>query len=215
MRPFHFAILTLTALTGFACSAESSMGSAEDAMDTAATYGTLTTNSGQTGTTTTPAPMASWVSIDGLLEVTGGEVNTDTSTLSLDFFDSELNSLCSEVRTVASATSDVSPTTEPSLFGWWYLDLAPSSCTSDFPDLLRLGLGPWDPLLAAAADAEGLNGDDLYGLYVQDNPLSALVVFGVAGSAAQFAGYEPPITDGDLPDSTYQLRSLYLLPIGP
>lgn len=209
-----FPQLTLTLLVGLcACSDTQMFGS--NVADTAASTnftGTTTTATGSPYATLAPAI---WVSVDGLFEVSGGDIDTATSTLSLEYFDSELNVQCSEVRAIASAETSPVPNSDTSIFGWWYLELSAASCTSDFAEQLWLGLGAWDPLMAPAADADGLTGEDLYGLYVQDNPLSPLLVFGVAGSAAQFAGNEPPITEGTLPENTYQLRSLYLLPTTP
>lgn len=210
----QFPQLTLTLLTGL-CACSSRDLSLSDVADTAANTtasGYTVTSSGSPYTTLSPAV---WVSVDGLLEVSDGQIDTATSTLSLEYFDSEMNVQCSEIRTISSAASGPAPDSDTSIFGWWFLELSTATCTSDLAEQLWFGLGAWDPLMAPAADADGLTGENLYGLYVQDNPLSPLVVFGVAGSAAQFAGNESPITEGTLPDNTYQMRSLYLLPTTP
>jgi hypothetical protein len=97
-------------------------------------------------------------------------------------------------------------------FGWWSLTLDDSSCGTFGPDTMELGIGTWDPQLAPAAEAEGLDGNGLYTAYLrhQSGPVFA---FGVAGTAELFNQVDVPKTEGPLPDGAYQVRALHLLPM--
>jgi hypothetical protein len=67
-------------------------------------------------------------------------------------------------------------------------------------------------------DVNGLDTDasTLYGLYIQYGAEDAPIwVFGVAGTAENFSGIDEPAAAAPLPDGSYDIETLYLLPWAP
>ena len=144
-----------------------------------------------------------------------GEVEPDLSTVDLSFVSETQTTLCSETLQVVTGTAEVLNDATVPVYGWWSIITDPSTCGTDLPLGLKIGIGAWDPQLEPAAIAANLYGGSLYGLYTQADPTDPVFVYGAAGTSAQFSGNEPPVSYGPLPDGTYQLRSLYLLPLTP
>lgn len=93
---------------------------------------------------------------------------------------------------------------------WWDV-VGPTDLGCHLPTTLRLGIGPYDALLDPFVDAAGIAGTP-YGLYTAAVDTELLWVFGVAGTLANFNG-EVPLEDPPLPDGTYRIESLVLLPL--
>ena len=159
--------------------------------------------------------------IDGTVQTLTNEVDLVGSTLSLAFSNADgppeiENPLCVAEHAVTDALS-VPMDPEIDLYGWWQITMDESADCTEFggPSSFALGIGAYDPLLDPAAASAGIVGNSVYGMYVQVHPDSPILVLGVAGTADNLAGQVAPITAGPLPDGSYTLQSLYLLPLDP
>ena len=166
------------------------------------------TDTGTTQSTNQPAYFA----LLGSIAVVGEQVDPLMSTLEVDYRNEDGDPICSGIRPVLEASATVNPDPAVPLFGLWSLTLDVSPCGVFGPDAIAVGIGAWDGELTPAAEAENLEGAELYGLYLGTEPT---VVFGATGTSEQFAGSVPPVPAAPLPDGVYQLRTLYLLPLQP
>lgn len=115
---------------------------------------------------------------------------------------------------------DGAPVPDPVVYAWWSPIAVTSSGCADFteaaglPAEIGLGIGALHPDVRARLGADGEEdvADFLYGAYIDTGV--ELYAFGYAGSEANFAGEAAP---GEaLPDATYSVSPLYLLPLaGP
>jgi hypothetical protein len=149
-----------------------------------------------------------WLSIGGFIQITYGEPDLATSAIELSGLDLDTTLLC----TVESPPASFTPASPvpPGLVTWWDVGV-PVDPGCGLPAVVRLGLGPYDPLLDPAADAAGVAGTP-YGLYTLSDA-DDLWVFGVAGTSANFDGVEAPVAAPPLPDGFYRVQSLVLLPL--
>jgi len=178
-----------------------------------------------------PGEEAEYWRLGGALGVSGGDVLTDTSSLDLTFLgtddDGGQQTLChlSEVALVRAKVA--TPPEDVPLYGWWSLSLSEESVEgcgwawSHYLDF-EVGIGAMDPRLLPGLEVSGFDGDPdtLYGLYVREQPagLAAEVpvfVFGVAGTPGNWSGDQDPVAEAPLPDGTYTLEALHLLPYTP
>ncbi len=169
---------------------------------------TTATDTGFTYTANSPE----FYSFEGSLEVVNGDIDLALSALEVGYRNEAGEPLCSGIREVLTAVQAVPSDPDLPLYAWWDLELGVSPCGDHGQDSFSIGIGAWDPQLDAAASAQYLVGADLYSLYIQPNAVDTFV-FGVSGTSEQFLGTTPPATAAPLPDGTYQLRTLYLLPV--
>lgn len=188
-----------------------------------------------------PEPAQYW-SLDGTLVVADGALDVDASAFYVDLW-LDGSSVCGATppadtgldtdTAVDSGDGDVIPT-EPdvdfagtqappsdlALLAWWDLTLSEGASPCDQPlpaSAVGLGLGPMDARLYPALENAGYQdpaaaGASLYSAYLRVGA-GDVWVFGVAGTAEQYAGTAPVVDAGPLPDGVYTLRSLYLLPM--
>ena len=174
---------------------------------------------------------ATWWSLSGSLTITDGVVGKSDAALTLAFSgeaDGNTVSVCDATPTLLAVTPSEPTDPDVEFAQWWTVELTvpnplgcvPSSFAEESagPLSFGLGVGPVDPLLGPALDAAGYPWDPwsgaLHGLYLQTSPNDPLYVFGVTGTASQLSSTSPtPVEEGALPDGTYQLQSLYLIPL--
>jgi hypothetical protein len=108
------------------------------------------------------------------------------------------------------------------LQSWWQIELSEPIDTCEWaldfgtaPTRYALGIGQIDSKLYPAMQANGYDPEavSLNALYVQLDGSDTVYVFGVAGTDAQFAGTEVASDVAPLPDGTYNLDTLHLLPL--
>lgn len=162
-----------------------------------------------TDTASPPDDAPAWWALDGVLTLQAQQAVAHDATFAVELRKRDLSVLCATERGVAGL-APVDPPLD-ALYGAWQVTLAEGEgCEIPVPQQFLLALGPYDPQLDPAAAANGLDGATLFGLYVQPEG-QPLYVFGVAGTPEQFAGEAmaaPP-----LPDGTYILDGLHLLPL--
>jgi hypothetical protein len=107
--------------------------------------------------------------------------------LRADLYSPEVELVCSQRLPVLSITPEPAPDGEP-LVAWWVVELG-----EGVPDL---------PCPDPAMAARDMLGYDVYGLYVQEDPLEPVYVVGIAGTPEMLEGKpdltveSPPLADG-------------------
>lgn len=158
--------------------------------------------------------------LEGTMVVAEGSVQTQGSSMVLSFWTQDLDQVCMAQVQVLGITN-TTPPRDVDLITWWHVELGtPVSCEPAWSryQQLNLGLGVLDPRLEPAMEAHDLapEATGLYGLYVQElvehGPVEPIYVFGVGGSQANYAGTEDPVEAAPLPEGSYTLQGLYLLP---
>ena len=199
-----------------ACAAEMSLeasGGAPTSSDSEATSSTPPPPY-DSGGLAEPTPV--WWSLDGSLALVGQEIDPLASTLQIDLWSADLLLLCTLDVPIDGALSVTPPATEQALVTWWsidHLDGTSSASCGEWPaGTLSLGFGAYDPRLDPALDAQGLLGQDVFGLYLQLSPEDPVYVVGVAGTTDLLDGLTSTTTV-PLPDDQYQLESLLVLPL--
>lgn len=164
---------------------------------------------GDTGTNV-PVLDEGWYSLDGSVDVAGGQILEGTVELQLWKADDRglPTSLCTETIQVSAPTSLPAPTDDVLLYGLWTIPLPVETCLGG-PSQLSLGVGPLPRELWPATEAKGASLRHTRGLYTIVR--RELVVFGLAGTAAQLEGRGAPTSLEPLPDGTYQLLTAFLL----
>ncbi len=207
-------LVLLNTHCGFAGSSDMDSGLRPSAYDTGPTTDTDTGAS-----ITTPETLgAAWFGLSDTLTVTDGTLDPEGTVLTIHYWGDESTDLSSPLCTATytvSAELGTTPDPEVEMVAWWTLTLrSPSACSNQpYPNRFGIGLGPYDPLLASAVDRAGIDPTTLNGLYYQQGPGTALYVFGLAGTAAQFDGTEGPTAEPPIPDGVYTLLTLYALPL--
>jgi hypothetical protein len=167
-------------------------------------------------TDTAPQEDAVWWSVDGEIVVAASSADPAASRLRVGFWSAGTTLLC-ETDVVISGVTPLAAPDEVPVYGWWSWALAEGAtpCEWPIPAALSLGIGEMDPRLAPALEANGLadRQANLYAMYAAPLGADAVYVFGVAGTAEQYAGTGTPVTLAPLPDGAYELRTLHLLPI--
>jgi hypothetical protein len=127
----------------------------------------------------------------------------------------ELTRLCSFDVPVVVEPADDNPE-DLSLVGWWRVQLgeAPQAkaCAPWGPRDWMIGVGAYDNRLDPALYGAGLDGTELYGLYLQEAALEPVLVLGVAGTLEMFEGQTGLVASAPpLPAGEYTARSLILV----
>ena len=174
--------------------------------------------------TSTPSSQtagATHYAIQGTLQTADDDVDLASSVLTFEFNNpqSELDvtgPMCASNHTLLEALPQAQDP-ESNLVAWWQLTLDQSEDCPDYvsPETFKLGIGPYDPLLDPAAASAGIDGQNVYGLYLQLDEDTPLLVFGVSGTSDNFSGLVAPSAEAPLPDGLYSLHTLYLLPLEP
>lgn len=162
-----------------------------------------------TDTDTGSSDLPVWWALDGTWALNQGQAAQGEARFTVELRKADLTSLCATERAAASLTV-VAPAPAP-LWAAWDVTLADGAgCEHEVPQRFVVGIGPYDAQLDPAVAKNELDAAALFGLYLQpeDGPL---VVFGVAGTDAQFEG--TPAEAPPLPDGTYTLDGLHLLPL--
>ncbi len=196
--------VSLATLALAACSGDINSPSATgaDAPSEEATRDSTPTDSGAADT----EPPA-WLRVEATLAIAAGTPDPLASALALVGLDVEELEVCALNTPLAFAVVDPAP---PGLLAWWDVSLT-NDPSCPLPNPVRLGIGSYDPVLDPAAAAAGLGGT-LYGLYTA-SPAAELWIFGVAGTPENFDGVTAPVTVPPLPDGSWRLESLVLLPL--
>lgn len=123
---------------------------------------------------------------------------------------------CDAGATLLSAVpADVVDGDDVGLIRAWTVSVArdpEASCNPAGPRTFRLGVGPVDDALLPAAARRGLSVPTSNGLYLQDGD-GPLWLVGLVGTAAQLDGSGASVTAAPLPDGTYQLVTLFGVPV--
>lgn len=111
---------------------------------------------------------------------------------------------------------------DPSIFHWWaatlgeptYSDCSPHLLTR-VPATIELGIGSLHPDIAALLEPAGYAEVEayLYGAYLRTEGVQTIWTYGVAATAAGFDAEQLPVDEGPLPDGTYSVVPIYLLPV--
>lgn len=109
---------------------------------------------------------------------------------------------------------------DPLLYHWWLATLADpvTDCSAHLltwiPTSILLGIGTLHPDVAALLEPAGYDQVEsyLYGAYLQADS-QAIWTYGVTATAAGFAGEQLPVAEAPVPDGTYSIVPIYLLPL--
>jgi hypothetical protein len=211
--PFSVWLITMCWIAS-ACadlSFENDAESAMDDMDTDAPADISEDTAQDTGF----SEEALYFSIDGTILIEDSLLVLEETELSIGFWTAKPELLCEQslIASVATAYEDLPP---EQFFSGWTLEYDPSQLcknTSDIP--IGLGIGVMSDALNPVLDFESLDGSHLYGLYYIETTKTqtSTFVFGVAGTNQHYEGGESPVLAGPLPDGTYTLLGLHLLPM--
>lgn len=110
---------------------------------------------------------------------------------------------------------------DPSIYHWWQVELGEptTDCSTHqltwIPLLLELGVGSLHPDIAALLEPSGYAEVEpyLYGAYLRSGKSQTIWTYGIAATAAGFAGDQAPVSEPPIPDGTYSLVPIYLLPL--
>lgn len=170
-----------------------------------------------TDTATPVLPEDAWLGLSGRAVVdadgawSGGEIVA--SVYSRDPATSATVAVCQAVSPVEGPLEPaVPPSDDDEVFGLWTVPLVDSECPGIPADLV-LGIGPLPSVLWPVARDAQASIRLTRGLYGVDR--GELVVFGLAGTAAQRAGRGTPASLVPLPPGDYELSGAYLLPLLP
>lgn len=214
----RFATALLPLLTLVACASQEAMLGDEtgEGVDTGGDDTALEDPDGDGDET----PEPEWFAVGGTLVLTGDAADAEASELDVQLHltpgDAEQGEAQEPI--CASPTVEAIEAAEPpeaAVLAWWTVALAPDSACAWSVGTLELGIGRLDPQLHPAMAAAGLEteGSTLYGLYARHGETSPVWVFGVAGTEANLDGSSAPVSEPPLPDGTYTLRTLHLLPL--
>ncbi len=192
------------ACSGSSFGPESTLASGADAAPISETDPTRDGDTADSGLAVAPV----WLDLDGDLVMASGVPDPLASAFRLTGRDPGLVTVCSAVGP-PTAFTPVEPAPD-GLVAWWDVGMTTEPGCA-LPAAFRLGIGPYDLLLDPAVAAAGVSGT-LYGMYTRA-PDDGLWIFGVAGTAENFAGTAAPVTAPPLPDATYRLEGLVLLPV--
>lgn len=150
-------------------------------------------------------PVADDTSLEGWL--LSEEADTDTP-------------ICSATFVPATLTETKPP--DESIFHWWQIELQhqDGDCSGSqlhwFPETIEIGVGALHPDIAALLEPAGYEQIEgyLYGAYLRQGEQQGEVwAWGIAGTPASFDGEAEPVSAAPLPNGTYQMLPLYLLPL--
>lgn len=160
-------------------------------------------------------------SLDASLTITSGAIEPASVTVDVAFWTTATGTptaLCARAPLVVDATEAPIVDDVP-LWGWWELSLQADDadgCSWEIPTPIRFGIGELDARLYPAMEAHDFDTTTTapYGAYVAYGDEAAPVfVYGVAGTAPVLDGDEAAATTGPLPDGSYRLVGLHLLPL--
>ncbi len=203
-----------------ACS-EMDMGAWDSATEGVADSGPYDENYDDTGETGELRVPSWWLLEAELLVEDQAAVVGDAQVTSslLDELADSADSICSMTQAVASITEEKSP--DEMIFHWWDLTLAGGEGTCNaaqadhLPQQLHLGLGQLHADIAALLEPTGYEGMDehLYGAYVQLLGEEDIWAFGIAATGAGFDADQEAVDEAPIPNGTYQVVPVYLLPL--
>ncbi|MBN1335449.1 MAG: hypothetical protein JXB39_05765 [Deltaproteobacteria bacterium] len=208
--------LLLCAVLAVGCTA------ARDGLDTAPPSDTapfLDTDSTDTCTETgeTDAPPA-WIRLSAVVLVEDGIPVADESTLHVSMLGTEADGfpeICAEAWTVSSIATAALP--GEAVLAWWQVvpGAQDGTCKDrSLPSSLHLGVGTLHPDVAALLPSQGWTSaqDVLYGAYVQLPDPGDVWTYGYAWTREGVDSGTPARVAPPLPDGSWQLVPVYLLP---
>lgn len=173
-------------------------------------------------------------SLKGNLEIAEGELLLDASWLTLSAHDqtgatADDDEVC-ELRIQGATDGPARDDSEAMLVAWWSIELVDDDAETPCPWALPqpdalidgpsgafvLGIGDLSPALYGPMAAAGLGSDlPVYGLrtLLPSSRGDREVSFGVTGTSANFAGVGGRVLEPPLPDGSYQVQTLVLLPL--
>jgi hypothetical protein len=168
-----------------------------------------------TATSSDQAIPPAWYTLDGVLDLQG-----DSATLAwaeLSFYDDGQQVQCIATYLASPLEASQAPEGEP-IVGWWSTLL--SDPTADGGDCgaipaelpLTFGLGDYDARLDPALTAQGYDGSTPFALY-QLAPDDTVWLTGIAGTEEHLRGRVEPVPEESLLDGSYELATLFLLPL--
>jgi hypothetical protein len=189
--------------TGFDYAAEDSDAGSEDV-----------TSAPEATDTALPITPDYWT-LDGSVELVEGMADPIETQLSISLWLDAPEPFCT--FDLPAPLLDAEPDEEAAaFFTWWEVAVLDESENCYWPgvDRVSFGIGPMDPLLDPALAAEGLPGETLYALYLTPGKDEPVFVYGVAGTPDQYASKDDfeVIEAPPLPDGSYTLQALHLLP---
>ena len=207
-----------------ACSADNTFMDRGSAKDTA---NPVDTADDSEGTDVDESDTPVYWSLSGSLSIENGEVMVAESSLDLTFWNSE-DTQCTYAVTLNNAIQAFNLRPDPNLYGWWGLEFSYPGSQIDCPWTLKgiqgdtdaistlyLGIGPFDSRLEGALSASGVdpNNSSTHALFLKaPQDTESLLVFGVAGTEAQYTQPDGFEASNPLQSETYRLTALYLFP---
>lgn len=193
-------------------------GAAESSTDSAFGAGSTATeaDSPDSSTLDSTAPPADveppvWVALDGVLDIVQGEPTTESS-LTWSAYDDDAAQTCTAALPVVAAAIDLAPADADGALAWWTIQTDPApDCVEGVPATVGVGFGPWSAELAPAADHAGLDVTDQFSLLL-DAGAQGVWLIGAAGSVPTTVTATTTRTESPVPDGTWSLRGLVLLP---
>lgn len=165
----------------------------------------------------------SWWRLDADLEIVGGVLTPDASTLQAALLDDTGAELCVLAGVPGSAPPFLTLPDEL-LVAWWSLEAIGWSgdCIDELgpamlPVTFSLGVGAMHPEIVAVLDgmpeASGDATEALNGAFAQFGDGETIYVFGAVGPAAAWAGEGDPSEEAPLADGVWELRGAYGFPL--
>lgn len=166
-------------------------------------------------------------SISGVWTLRDGLVSSRDSNLSISYWFNDVD-FCEYEVTEIDAANEFANRPDDALLTWWNITFlypdqkqecdwsitGADSGDSGYAEL-NIGFGPYDERLSGALGASGIDpqNSSTFGLYLSE-PKSPdnLLIFGVVGTDAQYTGPGEFNPDDPIPDGSYLLTALYLLP---
>jgi hypothetical protein len=154
----------------------------------------------------------------------GAPVPGDSS-VTLRLLDAELASdglICTV--TWPTPTFEILAAPDAMIFHWWSVapqEIFGGNCTAAqrrfLPEQVLLGIGELFPDVAAVLDSTGYGevSGSLYGAYVQPSTEAdaATWAFGIAATDSGYAGETSPVSAAPVPNGTYRVEPIFLLPL--
>ncbi len=167
-------------------------------------------------------PDPAWWSLEVTALMEDGQPVQSDTTLVISLIDASAdpaNPICQASYPQPEISVEDPP--DSSIFHWWQISLGePSTDCSGHalehvPATLSLGIGALHPDIAALLEPAGYDEIEayLYGTYLGTDDVQTIWTYGIAATAAGWAAEQLPVTEPPIPDGTYSLVPVYLLPL--